>query len=363
MNIKVGLLLMLVFIFMGLCNSSKIECKEKVYSRNKNIEIQRLERDSFINCSSLESLSLNMVGLTTLDSNVFERTQGLKRIAITMNHLKSLNKSLTFAINLEIIDFSNNKIQSIEKEDFEKNTKLKKIILDSNEIISVDERAFKSLEELEQLSLECNQLTEFPAIDTLYLHLASNKIEKLSIGRKTFSLEIPDNKLKTIVCPDKMDIIYFDARNNSLSDWTCLLKMKSLEYLIVSQNYFTSTPKTCVTKTLKLLAVSFNNVSWEIENFYGFKTIKYLSVANLPSYKRINEVLPSLEVLQLDVSHFEYSNIKSLYCELQKQEIQLDSIDSENACYNCRRFLHSENQIHSDHKSFFDTNLVYYPFP
>lgn len=350
--------LFLIILLRNYC-CTKVDCENSSYKSFVDIEISRLDKNSFVNCGNLGSLTLNNNNLTILDETAFKEIGDIRTLAIYNNNLKSLNGSIKFTPNLKDINLIGNKIEIIDKNFFQGCDKLKSIMLCENRIRTIDAEAFQHLRGLEKLHVTYNLLTYVPAIRSLEIDVANNQIERIDIAKETTLLEIFNNKLKFINCPEEMDMFYVHATNNSLDDWTCLLKMESLSYLSIAHNKFTHIPKSANLNKLKVLDFVGNPGPQTIQSFCGFKSLNILSVESLSNYKYLKENLPKLEVIILSIKDLSCFKVRKVYCELRQQMVQLDAVGGTHNCDAMKSLLKHQNNIEMEDSNFAAGNDVF----
>lgn len=242
MKSQLGILLIIALVSFAFAQR-KFDCENGKAMQFVNTEILKLEKKLFYNCGNLRKLVMHNNNLSDIDSSSFQEVNNIRTLTISENAIKNLNGSLKYIPDLAEISLFGNKIEVIDKFFFYGTVKLRVINLSNNQIKSIDEHAFDNFKNLEALILIENKLIRLPEISADQIDVSFNEIEIIKIAKKTTTLDISNNKLKVIECPEVMVMNYLDASNNSLSDWTCLLKMDSLKYLSLRENRFSILPR------------------------------------------------------------------------------------------------------------------------
>lgn len=351
--------LLIIKAFLSNGSENLLDCHNSKYIFFSDIKILKLGKETFKDCKNLTSLSLLQNNLSIIESSAFEGLESLFFLSINFNQIKSLNESLKSIPKLNEITLTRNKIEVIDKKFFASGLNLTKICLSANKIRVIESGAFDHLVDLKDLQLEENELTIVPAINSISIDLSHNKITKIVIGSKVEIIYIIDNQLKVIECPEEMSVNHFDAYINSLSDWSCLLKMKFLTTLSLGRNQFTYFPWRHKFSKLKYLALDDNFGTWNIGNFCGMDDLKLLIVDQLPNYKNIKNALPKLDVLQLNTDNWNCTYMKKVHCQLRHQMIQLDSVKTKHGkaktCDVISKLSIARNNIEMEDSAFFST--------
>lgn len=129
------------------------------------------------NLTEIEGLLVEDAIFKFIPTDVTVKLPNLKVLAITTSKLVSLSKEnlKQFGEKLKIVDFSENKIISIDADLFENNPNLKMILLDRNPIRYIHPKFFTNLK---NLSLKVLELESAGCIDQEYNTLKPLKGEK-----------------------------------------------------------------------------------------------------------------------------------------------------------------------------------------
>lgn len=148
------------------------------------------DKKSAVSCAiDLELLDISQNHFVLLPANSFGILKRLKILIISNNEISMLaDKALGGLRNLEVLDISSNKIVALPSELFkDPSPSLKKIHLQNNSISVLSPGLFSNLDQLQDLDLSINQLTSSwinkstfkGLIRLVLLDLSSNKITKL----------------------------------------------------------------------------------------------------------------------------------------------------------------------------------------
>jgi Leucine-rich repeat (LRR) protein len=308
-------------------------------------------------------LNLNDNSLSLFEANAFSNLSFLAGISFSKNLIKALNFQHAFQYtlkNLTKVDFSSNKISSVDSSFFLKFPSLTSLDLSNNNFYSILKDYFLNLNKLEQLKLSQNQiltieLGSFDAITKLkILDLKNNLIYELNnnLFRNLMSLKeliLSKNKLESI---KKLDfnglssLSLLDLSENQLKslDENVFELMPQIESLILKSNQIHLWSNSFVYLTnLKHLYLSTNNLVYlnitpvfsnflsldlsenslkKFFNLFSLKTVKYLNLSRANSklvYDLLNISFKSnLEELDLSFNNLNNFNGFSSFPILKK---------------------------------------------
>ncbi|UJR10458.1 hypothetical protein I4U23_014662 [Adineta vaga] len=162
------------------------------------------DRSKIANLSRLQDLSLNHNPLTIIPSfNI----SSLRSLSLQDTSLTSVEFPPSYSSSiLQTVILSDNKIRSIASTDFAvlKNTKTKRLHIDSASLTTIDQNAFTPLSQLQSLSLNKNQLKSCDFLSTLRV-LSSIKLDGNIFTSLPQQLSTPN------------DIKIFSFKNNNIS--------------------------------------------------------------------------------------------------------------------------------------------------
>jgi Leucine-rich repeat (LRR) protein len=255
-------------------------------------------------------LSLNDNILNSFEVNSFSNLSFLTELSFSKNLIHALNFQHAFQYslkNLTKIDFSSNKISSIDSRFFQKFPNLISLDLSDNNFYSILRDNFLNLSKLEQLKLSENQiltieLGSFDALKQLkILDLKNNLIYELNNNNLFRNLKA----LKELnICKNKLESIKkFDF--NGLSS-LILLDLSENQLKILDENVFELMPQ------LESLTLKSNQINFFSNSFAYLVKLKhlYLSSNNL-AYLNITPVFS--KILSLDLSENSLKKVSSFF--------------------------------------------------
>jgi Leucine-rich repeat (LRR) protein len=285
-------ILFFLSIILQLTRNEEVQCgvSRHLSLSKRNMEI--LKERSFEKCKNLKHIFISNTNLTIIERLAFENLTNLTDLTIVDNNLRKLNGSVRNLPSLESINLSRNKIEKIEADMFLNTNNLKNIFMDKNRISVIERGAFDGLKKINRLSLNFNQFTELPAIGANFIEVSFNNLVKLEISETTTQIEAGNNRLKEIICPERMKIMVLDVHNNQLENLSCIPKMSTLEGLLLQGNPLKNFPKG--------LPKALNELN-------------SLTVDNLESYEDLNLCFPKLRYFYTDVLRWNCSYLKHTF--------------------------------------------------
>jgi Leucine-rich repeat (LRR) protein len=307
----------------------------------------------------MEILSFDKNNLSIIEPLAFQGLEAMRELFISNNRIKSLNGSLKSIPTLKRIYLQFTEIDVIDKDFFDGCLKLETIEITYGQLRIIEDEAFDHLENLVEVTLYYNQLVHLPAIASVSIDASNNQIIEAVLTEKTENFVIANNNLEALKCPEKLKLFIFIGTNNSLNDWSCILKMKSLSFLFLGSNKFTYLPNLRSLRNLTFFYFAYRIGSLDILDLCGSEKITHLATNSLKSYNNLRVFLPNLQILQVNILHWNCSYLKSVYCTLRNQMIQLntdDERDRESQKYfNCENFIHYikiQNNIELENEEF-----------
>lgn len=238
-------------------------------------------REFDISNSQIESIQRN-----------FEGAKNLVFLIISNNNITELGASLFVdAPTLTVVDFSYNRIKTINKFAFAEARSLSRLVFSHNNISELNERLFKDLRFLDQIFLDYNQIETIPIdlfssnvllqkiilnnnriavlschhygglkyLDTL--HLADNRLAEFDptcLDSTLDSLNLNGNNLTKLVI---RNVVSLQAANNSIQEVIIVNSGETLKSLYISNNSLLNIQNiTSQLVNLETLDVSFNTV-------------------------------------------------------------------------------------------------------
>jgi Leucine-rich repeat (LRR) protein len=345
--------------------SSKFQCSHNQTTGTfRNFDLTILKDHHFQNCQQLNDIIFDKNNLSIIEPLAFQGLEAIKEFILSNNQIKSLNGSLKSIPTLKRIILQSTEIDVIDKDFFDGCLNLEIIEITYGQLRFIQDGAFDHLKNLIDVKLSNNQLVHLPAIASVSIDVSDNRIIDAALSGNNEYLMIMNNNLKALECPEKLKLFMFIATNNSLNDWSCILKMKSLSFLILGFNKFTYLPNLKRLSNLTRLYYTPRNDSLDILDLCGSEKITHLATNSLKSYDNLREFVPNLQVLQVDILHWNCSYLKSVYCTLKSQLIQLNTeIDRADyyedfKCDIFDNYVKFKNEIELEDDDFFHIDYV-----
>ncbi|GFS32191.1 hypothetical protein NPIL_396471 [Nephila pilipes] len=199
--------------------------------------------------TQLKGLILAENRISTIERNAFPRT--LDSLALSSNHLTTLNGTLSDLDKLEWFFAGNNRLSSVKGE-LKGLTNLRHLSLEENSISDIDD-SFDDLLNLRHINLAYNNLENvdglYPLKKLKHLNLSYNNIIEIDddIFRNVNGIEVLDlsgNYLKD-VCKSlkplkELEKLILSNTNLKVIDYDCFKGMRNLQVLDLSQNELTN---------------------------------------------------------------------------------------------------------------------------
>lgn len=191
-----------------------------------SVKIEILEGDAFYPCQKLRFLYLNDNNIKYLPTNLFSNSNGLLRLKMMRNQLKSDSlASISKLTNLLELDLSGNELDEFPIEEMKKLTNLHELYLQSNYLTDIDERRiieyFPNLMwiYLADNDFMCSRLERI--VDDLKRHGKMLEIENTTPFRKRNGVKLlnyrgihcisdvdnPNVMLKNVTCKDFKEVM------------------------------------------------------------------------------------------------------------------------------------------------------------
>lgn len=251
-----------------------------------NCSISSIPKGIFKAFPNLKTMYTWNAGIHTVSKIDFQNALNLRVIDLSQNLINQILDSTFFwAIDLEFIDLSQNKLKQIEKNAFHGLIRLRTLHAQSNMIENLAPGTFDLLPMLETIHLNDN------AIQSIDKNLFSNNI-------KLKSILLNDNQIKTVAgttFQHLRQLVHFDMHNNPTD---------GLDLLVVDADYTNIRMTNCngcyIGRKTKKLIASYNNISYIVQNGTGMVVEFDLSHNNLVSVKNLTKLV---NLKNLDLSH------------------------------------------------------------
>lgn len=165
-----------------------------------------LVTDAFMNCESLNSLSISDVNIPNVPEGFAQSCSNTKFVWLYNAGIQTIDtnafKGLT---NMEYLYLMNNKLSCIPPDVFQNSPLLKEIHLNSNKIIAVDGGLFRNLPRLHIIHLGLNLISYLPLFD----------FTGSAAFNKNFAFFLPGNPVNAI---EPTFCNFFNSRPANVSD-------------------------------------------------------------------------------------------------------------------------------------------------
>lgn len=268
--------ILILFLFFSISGAENIELSNNcsVHKNEKRTFLEAFEDENFSSCISNNFNKSNNKFLTLND------LENIKILKCNNSNIKSI-KELNCFKNLETLDLTGNKIESLDKNIFYNLNKLTSLSLRNNKLNTLDKDLFRYNLQLKELDLGFNEIEELDKDFFINLHnlnslyLGFNKFLSLDkdifINQKNLeSLSLKSNNIKTLdkdLFEYNLQLKELDLSFNELNNLDKDL-FKNTNYLQEVSIDLSEKKINCITssflkkKSLKLLQQ--NNQSYEV---------------------------------------------------------------------------------------------------
>jgi len=279
-----------------------------------NNKLKYISEYLFGHLKNLIDLNLALNNLSQLDPNCFFGLKSLRNLRLSFNRINSLeflrtNKEST--ANLERLDLEQNRIESLEENNFEFNQNLTYLNVNSNPMSDIHVRTFEKLNAMKTLKLSNTSIA--------YLFMNVESLKELDLSYLNVSL--------------------LHAHNLNNIEWINMANVKTN----ISLGVF-------LRNSTRFVDFSFNQFTWDdfkMFNFLGsaLATLK-LRQTNLQQIEQINfESLLNLKYLDLSYNNLDYVSQRTFEMLISLEYLDLSSnrIYEFNVVLNRLRYLNLEN--------------------
>lgn len=189
------------------------------------------------NClTNITELYINDNNITVVQKNIFDTQTLLKKLDLSMNRIKIIEKFSLPLKNLQYFNIAGNQLNGIiEKNTFSPAKYLRFLDLSNFNITKIDDSAFVDLPVMARLNLSNNHIqniepNNFKGADNMYsLDLSRNNLTHLTFNKIIWTnnlkaLYLNNNKLTDIskLFENICRLLYLDMSNNNISNLTAL---------------------------------------------------------------------------------------------------------------------------------------------
>ena len=252
------------------------------------------------NCSQLEKLDLSKNRLQSLPETFLQTCARLENLELGYNQLQSLPETLLQScIRLKKLDLRNNEFQSLPETLLQFCTEVEELNLGSNQLQSLPEALLQTCTQLKRLGLNRNQLQSLP--ETLLQTCA--RLENLELGYNQLQ-SLPEALLKFCT-----QLTWLGLDNNQLQSLpeTLLKFCTRLEQLVLNNNGLQSLPETLLETCIQLQQLYLNN-----------NQLQYLPEALLETCIQLRLLYLNNNHL-MDITHDDFSHLTISYLLIDSQ--------------------------------------------
>lgn len=329
--------------------------------------------DTFVNASNLVHLQLGRNNLTHLRYGSLRGLGNLTHLELAHNQIRQVNDRVFIDLGqLKILDLSHNCIETLGNVTFGELCALETLLLDFNRIVRVEKLWFKEtkkillislthnhinfihdgafadgLDELFQVRLSGNRLAKIDMrnIDAENLDIDNNSIRALYVNKqvkKVLRLDAQSNMISKLRCDHNPKLVGLILTNNSLTDLSCIAKMRRLEMLFLGQNKIRQIERSTFVNLINLVTLNLENNEIEFleaglfEQQLGLRTL----IISSNHLKQFNfNVFPSINVV--DTIHINANHLTTLTYEGIRQLLpHLSIVDLSDNLWQCSYLAH-----------------------
>lgn len=350
-----------------------------------NNEIEKIEEENFEKNSMLKMLDLSNNKITSIHGNAFKNLDMLRYLILSNNPITTLT-DLTFSSTmLSLADFSNcelesvprtmppsltdfrlgnNKITSVNVEDFQNVTSLSLLTLNDNKISFVEHRAFESLEQLSELWLSRNELVYIPR--GLPKHLKKLFIDNNQVVELEPMLFKEDSELKVLTLEgnkvrkvhqeslknvQKLEKLNLQGNQISLIDEGTFTELPNLQVLTLTENPIQVFEPEAFGRLINLTDLSLSFIDGRDTSEQKILSENFLK--HMPNLTNV-DLMSSIRLAQAFLDIFEASNGETLESirklNLQYNELTTLSEGVKNMFPNIKQLLLDGNLLRCDRR-------------
>ncbi|XP_067626644.1 uncharacterized protein Fili [Eurosta solidaginis] len=254
----------------------------------------------------LEVLDLSQNIIETLGSKNFEYQKELRTLNLSRNSVSDLQKDAFKGLtNLLLLDLSYNRIEVAHPSAMNNLTALIKLDLTNNNIVSLEDNCFRNLLSLEILIFKNNQLLDVPSNNLQHLHALK-------------SLDLSDN-LVEYVRNDSFEglreLMVLTLRGNVISelDLSAFEGLTALKHLDLADNNLTMVPTQQLSKLSNLTYLSLSGNRFSQLPAVAFLNLFHLRELHLNHLDRLNHIDSRAFIDNTHLQALHLSNNPQLY--------------------------------------------------
>ncbi|XP_060518486.1 leucine-rich repeat protein SHOC-2-like [Cylas formicarius] len=263
-----------------LRNATKIEIAQ-------NVSTLRYLELSF--ASDLKVLVVDNVGLTTIEPGALKSIPWtVENLTVTRNKMAAIPAGVFNDLGVKILNLSDNQIQTVKPDAFNRMTNLTTLVLDRNELVTYD-LELSQCDRLSTISLRYNYIEELPR----------SSFKNLKDNAATVKLSF--NKIGSVhdLAFDIKEFCEVHLDHNELTNARLLIKLIKADKVDLSENHIECLPKEFMENGLskiKVLNLTNNPLNCSCLNDLKKKVRKNVEFQKMsPLVKNINIILPDKE--------------------------------------------------------------------
>ncbi|XP_063964022.1 toll-like receptor 3 [Lytechinus pictus] len=257
--------------------------------------IHVVDSGTFTNLSRLEKIILNDNAVCNVSENLFVNSPSISTLILSHNNFWKIPRlnglcddtswtgsaGLSKLRNITLIDFSHNRLTSVEETDFESfsNCSIYQFNLGENELTHFPKRVFSRFSWIEKLDVSYINLGKFQVSSFLGI-----KNKRISVQRSQIVSIIPLNDSTNVSSEQFPKTKILNLRYNNIEKVPdfAFLGFKYLEFLALTENriYDMSNKSFCGMRMLETLHLSQNNIKGLLRGaFTCLGNLKYINLA------------------------------------------------------------------------------------
>lgn len=256
----------------------------------RHSDITELINGSLVMLNHLGTLDISHNGIQVVHPGTLDNLVLLRHLDLGWNQLKDVKGIFVGLKNLETLDLSNNKLESLSLKTFGGLQRLHWLDLSENKITNVEPGTFLPMPGLERLVLGQNPLKSLQRFEFLgsrlrYMDVSNLKLRRVpeSLGPSVRELRAAANELSVVRRGDfesypNLNLLDLSTNRLEIIEDDALGRLESLLKLWLSDNKLSKIPKS-LPRSLNILVLDRNQItSFTKEDFVGMPKLKQLSL-------------------------------------------------------------------------------------
>lgn len=256
----------------------------------RHSDITELINGSLVMLNHLGTLDISHNGIQVVHPGTLDNLVLLRHLDLGWNQLRDVKGIFIGLKNLETLDLSNNKLESLSLKTFGGLQRLHWLDLSENKITNVEPGTFLPMPGLERLVLGQNPLKSLQRFEFLgsrlrYMDVSNLKLRRVpeSLGPSVRELRAAANELSVVRRGDfesypNLNLLDLSSNRLEIIEDDALGRLESLLKLWLSDNRLSKIPKS-LPRSLNILVLDRNQItSFTKEDFVGMPKLKQLSL-------------------------------------------------------------------------------------